>query len=69
MTRRGIARWLLSSIGKGQQITVSPRRACATRVILCLSVCLSVDYYFRSTGYDAAYERQSTAIVLQALNK
>ena len=41
---------------------VNPRRACAARVTVvglcvCLSVCLSVDDYSRTTGYEAAYER------------
>ena len=38
---------------------INPRRACAARVGLCvcLSVCLSVDDYSRTTGYEAAYER------------
>ena len=39
-----------------------PRRACAARVTVvglcvCLFVCLSVDDYSRTTGYEAAYER------------
>ena len=45
---------------------VNPRHACAARVTVvglrvCLSVCqfvcLSVDDYSRTTGYEAAYER------------
>ena len=41
---------------------INPRRACAARVTVlglcvCLSVCLSVDDYSRTTGYEAAYER------------
>ena len=41
---------------------INPRRACAARVTVlglsvCLSVCLSVYAYSRSTGYEAAYER------------
>ena len=39
---------------------INPRRACAARVTvvgLCLSVCLCVDDYSRTTGYEAAYER------------
>ena len=41
---------------------ITPRRACAARVTVvglcvCLSVCLSVDDYSRTTGYEAAYER------------
>ena len=44
------------------QTVVNPRRACAARVTvvgLCVgrSVCLSVDDYSRTTGYEAAYER------------
>ena len=39
---------------------VNPRRACAARVtVLGLCVCLSVDDYSRTTGYEAAYERYS----------
>ena len=34
---------------------INPRRACAARVTS--SVCLSVDDYSRTTGYEAAYER------------
>ena len=42
---------------------INPRRACAARVTVvglcvCLSsVCLCVDDYSRTTGYEAAYER------------
>ena len=41
---------------------INPQRACAARVTIvglcvCLSVCLSVDDYSRTTGYKAAYER------------
>ena len=37
---------------------INPRRACAARVtVVVLCVCLSVDDYSRTTGYDAAYER------------
>ena len=41
---------------------VNPRRACAARVTVvvlcvCLSVCLFVHDYSRTTGYEAAYER------------
>ena len=41
---------------------INPRRACAARVTVlvlcvCLSVCLSVSNYSRTTGYEAAYER------------
>ena len=36
---------------------INPRRACAARVtVLGLSVCLSVDAYSGTTGYEAAYE-------------
>ena len=37
---------------------INPRRACAARVCrcVCLSVCLSVDAYSGTTGYEAAYE-------------
>ena len=43
-------------------IVINPRRACAARVTVvglcvCLSVCVSVDDYSRTTGYEAAYER------------
>ena len=43
-------------------IIINPRRACAARVTVvvlcvCLSVCLSVRDYSRTTGYEAAYER------------
>ena len=35
-----------------------PRRACAAMVtVVCLSVCLFVYNYSRTTGYEAAYER------------
>ena len=41
---------------------INPRRACAARVTVlglcvCLSVCLLVYDYSRTTGYEAAYER------------
>ena len=41
---------------------INPRRACAARVTVvvlcvCLSVCLSIYDYSRTTGYEAAYER------------
>ena len=38
---------------------INPRRACAARVtVVGLCVCLSVvDDYFRTAGYEAAYER------------
>ena len=41
---------------------INPRRACAARVTVvglcvCLFVCLFVDDYSRTTGYEAAYER------------
>ena len=41
---------------------INPRRACAARVTVvvlcvCLSVCLFVTHYSRTTGYEAAYER------------
>ena len=37
---------------------VNPRRACAARVtVVGLCVCLFVDNYSRTTGYEAAYER------------
>ena len=41
---------------------INPRRACAARVTVvvlcvCLSVCLFVSDYSRTTGYEAAYER------------
>ena len=43
---------------------INPRRACAARVTVvilcvcsCLSVCVSVYDYSRTTGYEAAYER------------
>ena len=36
---------------------INPRRACAARVTVVVSVCLSVDDYSRTTGYEAAYER------------
>ena len=36
----------------------NPRRVCAERVtVVGLCVCLSVDDYSRTTGYEAAYER------------
>ena len=43
-------------------IIINPRRACAARVTVvvlcvCLSVCLFVSIYSRTTGYEAAYER------------
>ena len=42
-------------------LIINPRRACAARVTVvvlcvCLSVCLFVDDYSRTTGYEAAYE-------------
>ena len=45
----------------GEQSVINPRRACAARVTVglcvCLSVCLFVDDYSRTTGYEATYER------------
>ena len=41
-------------------VIINPRRACAARVtvvVLCVSVCLFVSDYSRTTGYEAAYER------------
>ena len=42
-------------------LLINPRHACAVRVTVilgfCLSVCLSVYDYSRTTGYEAAYER------------
>ena len=43
-------------------LVINPRRACAARVTVvvlcvCLSVCLFVSDYSRTTGYVAAYER------------
>ena len=43
-------------------LVINPRRACAARVTVvvlcvCLSVCLFVHDYSRTTGYEAAYER------------
>ena len=42
-------------------VLINPWRACAARVTVvglcvCLFVCLSVDDYSRTTGYEAAYE-------------
>ena len=51
---------------------INPRRACAARVTVvvlcvcvcvcvcvsvCVCVCVSVYHYYRTTGYEAAYER------------
>ena len=59
------------------QHIINPRRACAARVTVvvlcvCLSVCLFVYYYSRTTGYEAAYERyhryySSEAIISMAI--
>ena len=43
-------------------MVINPRRACAARVTVvvlhvCLSVCLSVYDYSRTTGYEVAHER------------
>ena len=41
-------------------VFINPRRACAARLVcvsVSLFVCLSVDDYSRTTGYEAAYER------------
>ena len=35
---------------------INPRRACAARVTV-VGLCLFVDDYSRTTGYEAAYER------------
>ena len=35
----------------------SSRSVCLSSLSVCLSVCLSVDDYSRTTGYEAAYER------------
>ena len=40
----------------------NPRRACAAS-FLCVSVCLSVDAYSGTTGYEAAYKQQSVFLV------
>ena len=37
-------------------IIINPRRACASRVTVVVSVCLCVYDYSRSTGCEAAYE-------------
>ena len=39
-------------------VIINPRCACAATVtVVGLCVCLSVDDYSRTTGYEAAYER------------
>ena len=39
-------------------VLINPRRACAASVtVVGLCVCLSVDDYSRTTGYEAAYKR------------
>ena len=41
-------------------IIINPWRACAARVtvvVLCVSICLFVHDYSRTTGYEVAYER------------
>ena len=48
--------------GMYMYLIINPQRACAARVIVvvlcvCLSVCVSVRDYSRTTGYEAAYER------------
>ena len=53
---------------------INPRRACAARVTVvvlcvCLSVCVSVYDYSRTTGYEAAYERYQQLQVLQGQEK
>ena len=53
--------WILIQSAKTDAV-INPRRACAARVTVvglcvCLFVCLSVDDYSRTTGYEAAYER------------
>ena len=49
---------LASSPGSPSSAQINPRRACAARVtVVGLCVCLSVDDYSRTTGYEAAYER------------
>ena len=54
--------WACCTLITLQGNIINPRRACAARVTVlglcvCLSVCLSVDDYSRTTGYEAAYER------------
>ena len=50
-------KFVVEEVGGGYTV-VNPRRACAARVtVVGLSVCLSVDDYSRTTGYEAAYER------------
>ena len=39
----------------------NPRRACAAS-FLCVSVCLSVDAYSGTTGYEAAYKRTTVSL-------
>ena len=60
--REGLADVLFMSCGYVSPYGLNPRRACAARVTVvglcvCLSVCLFVDDYSRTTGYEAAYER------------
>ena len=49
------------TIANSDTYIINPRCACAARVTVlglsvCLSVCLSVDAYSGTTGYEAAYE-------------
>ena len=53
---------------------INPRRACAARVTVvvlctCLSVCLSVYDYSRTTGYEAAYERYQHPLCYKGMKK
>ena len=51
-------RFVLHKVSKLSISLINPRRACAARVtVVGLFICLSVDDYSRTTGYEAAYER------------
>ena len=48
----------LSKVSISPRCIINSRRACAAGVtVYSRSVCLSVSNYFRTTGYEAAYER------------
>ena len=60
-------------ISLNSNYVINPRRACAARVTvlglsLCLSVCLCVDAYSGTTGYEAAYELYKRVQIYEGLN-
>ena len=47
---------LVAEFGQSKPVLSNPRRACAAPVTQYLSVCVRVDTYSGTTGYEAAYK-------------